>query len=142
MSMTTEPLAQMGQCRCGAIHILAAGAPLQVSYCHCTDCRKQTGAPVSAFVGFPTDRLRIEGAPATYRSGTVTRSFCGRCGSPIAYEVAALPGSMWFYVGILDHPEVFAPNLHAFESERLPWFQIADDLPRHARFSVPREGEG
>ena len=27
------------------------------------------------------------------------------------------------------------PTSHAFEPERLPWFEIADDLPRYEGFS-------
>ena len=57
-----------------------------VSYCHCGDCRRATGAPVSAFVGFMADDVSLTGETLRrFENGPVTRSFCGICGSPIAY---------------------------------------------------------
>ena len=46
-----------GGCRCGAVRFEASAEPHHVSYCHCGDCRRASGAPVSAFVGFH-DRRR------------------------------------------------------------------------------------
>ena len=126
-----------GACRCGAVRF-AAGPALSVSYCHCTDCRKATAAPVSIFVEIDPETLVIEGEPAAYRTPDVTRSFCGACGTPLAYADERLEGRLWLMLGALDAPERFAPELHAFASEALPWFHIADELPSHDGFSVER----
>src|SRR5690606_231519 len=107
-------------------------------YCHCRDCRKQTGAPVMAFVGFREEDLEWLGEPRTWRSGGVERCFCGHCGSQIGYRDDLLPGEVYLTLGFMDEPEAYAPTLHAFQSRRLPFLNIADDLPRHAGFAVER----
>ena len=37
------------------------------------------------------------------------------------------------YIGTLDDPAAMAPTYHVHAGEQLPWFEIADDLPRYAR---------
>ena len=138
MADTVRDDAHTGRCRCGAVEVVAQGAPLQTSYCHCTDCRKATAAPVSAFVGFRRDRVSIAGALAVYRQDAVTRSFCPACGTPVAYDDSRLPDSLWLMLGVMDRPELYAPQLHAFAGHRLPWLEIADGLPRRQGFSVRR----
>ena len=127
-----------GSCRCGLIGAEARVAPFRCSYCHCRDCRKQTGAPVMAFVGFREEDLEWLGEPRTWRSGGVERCFCGHCGGQIGYRDDLLPGEVYLTLGFMDEPEAYAPTLHAFEKRRLPFLNIADDLPRHAGFAVER----
>lgn len=125
-------------CRCGLIGAEARADPFLCSYCHCRDCRKQTGAPVMAFVGFREGDLAWLGQPQTWRAGGVERSFCGNCGSQIGYRDDQLPGEVYLSLGFMDTPEDYPPTLHAFESRRLPFLHLDDDLPRYAGFSIDR----
>lgn len=129
-----------GRCRCGVYRFRAAAEPIQVSYCHCSDCRRATGAPVTVFAGFREDDVeRLGTEPAAYQSTLgVARLFCSQCGTPIGYRDRRLPGEIYYYLGLLDEPSRLVPRLHAFESERLAWLNIVDDLPRHERFSRSR----
>ncbi len=72
----------VGGCRCGAVAFRASGNPTTVVYCHCQDCCRSSGAPVSLFVGYHTGRVeRLRGEPRVYESSPgVYRSFCGHCG--------------------------------------------------------------
>jgi hypothetical protein len=128
-----------GACRCGAVLFAADAEPFWRSYCHCRDCRRQTGAPVSVFLGWRDGEFRFDGeARKVHRVGRVERSFCGECGTPLDYRDDRLPGETYVYLGVMDEPEKFAPALHAFESRRLPWLHVADDLPRFESFSIER----
>ena len=129
-----------GECRCGAYRFRVSNAPFWVSYCHCSDCRKSTGAPVAVFAGFKVDDVKITGVEgATYKAiPGVTRPFCSECGTPIGYEDIRLPGEIYYYIGMLDNQEAHAPQLHAYVEERLGWLNISDDLPRYKHFSRPR----
>ena len=57
------------------------------------------------------------------------RRFYGDCGTPITYE----SGRVHITVGSLDHPEDMPPRGHEFTEEKIPWFHIADDLPRFTK---------
>lgn len=119
-------------CRCGRVRYAFSAPPFFRSYCHCDDCRHATGAPVTAFAGFleaEVERLAAEPARWSAREG-VERSFCPECGAPIGYRDAALPGELYFYVGAFDEPERLCPDRHAYVTERLGWFETADDLPQ------------
>jgi hypothetical protein len=77
-----------GRCRCGAISFSAPAESKWVAHCHCSDCRKASGAPFTTYAGYDKADVVFAGAqPVTYRSSPrAARHFCGACGSPIAYE--------------------------------------------------------
>jgi hypothetical protein len=129
-----------GGCRCGELRLVAVGEPDTVVYCHCGDCRRSSGAPVSLFAGYPGGRVEVErGAPKIYESAPgVRRSFCGDCGTPMFYEDERLPGEIYISIGVFDAPESLEPRGHSWFSRRLPWLDIRDDLPRHETSSHPR----
>jgi hypothetical protein len=131
-----------GGCRCGAVRFEASAEPNHVSYCHCADCRRASGAPVSAFVGFMADQVALSGDTLrTYENGPVARSFCGTCGSPIAYVDARLAGRIYFMHGVMDNPAAYKPTLHAWVREQLPFVHMPDGLLRLPGTSVPRPTE-
>lgn len=127
-----------GSCRCGQVAAEIAAEPTWRSYCHCDDCRRQTGAPVSAFVGFHEADVAWRGEPRLWQRDGITRSFCGTCGSQIGYVDAGLPGEVYLMLGFLDEPQRLAPAVHAFEDRRLPFLDIRDDLPRFDSYSIER----
>lgn len=129
-------------CRCGAIRFEARAEPFYASYCHCEDCRRASGSPVAAFVGFYTRDARFIGeAPGTYGAAPVTRSFCRTCGAPLSYVDARLPDQIFMMLGAMDAPEKYPPTVHGYVSEALPFFHIADGLPQMETSTVPRPKE-
>lgn len=73
-----------GRCFCGEVEIVATGVPLQMGYCHCRSCRSYSGAPLTAFILWQKEDVRItKGAEYVGRfnkTGTSERQFCTRCG--------------------------------------------------------------
>jgi hypothetical protein len=122
-----------GRCLCGDLVYAFTGDPLWVAYCHCDSCRRQTSSAVATFVGLDATRFGYtHGKPAVHASSPgVARSFCGRCGSPMSFEGAKWPGEIHIYIGTLSDPAAFVPTGHVHVAEKLPWFEIADTLPRH-----------
>lgn len=122
-----------GRCLCGEITYEFDGAENWRSYCHCESCRRNTSSPVTAFFGVPRAAFRFTGrAPAVYASSPgVRRLFCGRCGSPMAYETDRRPHEIDLYAASLEDPERYRPDAHTHVAERLSWFDVRDDLPRH-----------
>jgi hypothetical protein len=125
-----------GGCLCGAVRYRAAGAPSIVEYCHCPSCRRISGSAVACLAGFPRENFEIvQGEPVPFESSPgVTRSFCGRCGTPMLYENERFAESVYLGIGTLDAPESLPPGQHVWVSTHIPWLEIADDLPRYRRF--------
>lgn len=122
-----------GRCLCGEIRYEFLGDPKWLSYCHCESCRRHTSSPVAAFVGLDRRQFRYtHGTPTRFASSPgVTRSFCGRCGSPMSFEGERWPDEIHLYAGTLSDPAEFAPREHVHVAEKLPWFEVSDTLPRH-----------
>ena len=117
-----------GGCICGAVRFAASGKPKNVFWCHCSSCRRHSGAPVSVFVGFERGNYRVtKGEIAKFASSPGTmRGFCRTCGSTLTCEVSALPGETHFHVGAFEAPEQFQPGRHYFREEQLPWLHLND----------------
>lgn len=137
--MTTEHDAEAG-CLCGAVRLGLPGEPLWAAWCHCADCRRATGAPASAWIGYRHRQVRWLGERAAeYRSSPhVTRGFCARCGSTLTYHDDRLDEEIYLAAGVLDDPAAAAPQAHAWDHTRLPWVRLDDGLPRVAGYSRPR----
>jgi hypothetical protein len=123
-----------GRCLCGAVRYEYRGAPAWVLHCHCDSCRRHTSSAVATFVCVDRAGFRFTaGAPAVYASSPgVRRSFCGRCGSPLAYEAERTPDEVHLYAGTLTDIAPLAPEGHVHAEEQLPWLEILDTLPRWA----------
>ena len=124
-----------GRCYCGKSTINAHAPPQVVTYCHCADCRRASGAPVAAFAGFSTGDVNF--APALRASATAApdaeRWFCPDCGSPLASTYAYLPGQVYVPLGLLDQADTLEPQGHAHTDAALPWLHIQDNLPKTAQ---------
>jgi hypothetical protein len=56
-----------GGCLCGRIRYRLTAAPFDAGYCHCTLCRRASGAPTLAFATVPLADLQwLRGEPAHF----------------------------------------------------------------------------
>jgi hypothetical protein len=97
-------------------------------------CRKHSGAPALAFVHFAAEDFTwVRGVPARYRSSRFAeRGFCGLCGSTLSMHEEVLAERVQIAVGSLDDPARVRIDDHVWTKDRIPWFDIADQLPRFA----------
>jgi hypothetical protein len=127
-----------GGCLCGDIRYRASAAPLRGVICHCSMCRRHSGAPVLAFVHFPaTAFVWLKSKPNWYRSSAhAERGFCGRCGSTVGMREDVLADRVQVCVGSLDEPHRVRIDDQVWTRERISWFDTRDDLPRFAQSST------
>jgi hypothetical protein len=81
----------------------------------------------------------VSGRPQRHESRPgVVRQFCGSCGTQLTYELSDAPATIDVTAGSLDEPDSLVPDDHIWCERMLPWVELADGLPRHARWR--REG--
>lgn len=112
-----------GRCLCGAIRFETRSEPRFISNCHCESCRRASSAPSVTWAGFKSEHVTFSGGAmrAFASSPGVTRSFCGVCGSQLAFHGARWSGETHIPVCAFDTPETLAPSSDHFENEKLPW---------------------
>src|ERR1700758_4694326 len=120
-----------GGCFCGAIRYEARGTPFHESNCHCSICRRTTGAPFVTWFSVRTSEFRIiQGEPARFNSTAKgVRSLFSRCGAQLTFEHADFPDEVDVTTSSLD-PELVPPRDNTYTSTRLRWV-AADGLPEY-----------
>lgn len=132
-----------GGCLCGGVRFEATPPFLRANWCHCSRCRKHSGAAASPQARVPRDAFRLlagEELVVVYQppEGGMVKAFCRRCGS-------SLFGGTWpdgpevsIRLGAFDGDPGIAPQFHTFVGSKAPWEVLPDDgLPRHET-RVPR----
>jgi hypothetical protein len=114
-----------GGCLCGAVRYRIAGPLGEQTHCHCTLCRRASGAPVVTWVTVaPGDFTLTRGRVRKYRSTPQgERGFC---------DALNLPGELDVTAATLDDPEAVRPESHIWTSSRIGWLVMNDGLPERA----------
>ncbi len=110
-----------------------------MSWCHCRDCRRQSGAPAVVWAGFRSDQVGFDGTPKRRRSSEhITRSFCAECGTPMTYEDERLEGEIYIHAGLFDEADRLVPDRHAYVTSKLFWLHLEDGLTKFEDTTRPR----
>jgi hypothetical protein len=117
MSKTT------GGCFCGQVRFEFEGEEIPVADCHCSMCRRTSGAPYVTWLVVREENFRYtQGEPKVLNSSEDgTRFFCAECGTPLACTNTAHPGIVDVTLGSLDNPEDFPPTFSIHEDTKLPF---------------------
>ena len=130
-----------GGCPCDAVRFEITDV-FDAGYCHCNRCRKQTGAPVSAFVHVPRAAFKLLSgelvAQPWERLGQ--GMICGSCRGGVCFDMGDRD-LLSIGIGLLDEPARVRPTFHQCVSSKLPWLEINDSLPRFSENTIthPRE---
>ena len=125
-----------GGCHCGAIRYQMPRAVAHHALCHCTDCRKASGAPAVAWALAPVDQVAVTGRPSAYASSEhAVRQFCGRCGTGLFYtNETVFPGMIDVQSATLDEPDALPLQAQIQTAERIGWMAEAHRLPSFDRY--------
>ncbi len=136
-AVAAEPGLMLGSCLCGAMAFEAdLEAAVMARNCHCSRCRRQTGAAHASNLFVKMEALRFRRGedlrtiwklPEAERFAT---AFCGRCGSLAPRPIPKL-GLYLLPMGLLDTDPPIRPACHIFTADKAPWFEISDALPQY-----------
>jgi len=126
-----------GGCHCGAVRYEVEGDAVYAAVCHCNDCRKASGAPMTVWTAFKENQFRILQGEAKTRnsSGQSMRSFCPECGTGLWFiNEEHLPGLVDVQLATFDDPLAYPPTINIQTAERISWMEKAHELPAFERF--------
>ncbi|MEL6919858.1 MAG: GFA family protein [Pseudomonadota bacterium] len=123
-----------GSCNCGAVTFDVTGALRAVVYCHCTQCRKQTGNYVGA-TRAGDEQLTIRGGDnLTWFAASphAKRGFCKTCGSAMFWKADGSPRTS-IMAGVIDKPTGLGSGFHIYCEDKGDYYEIADGLAQFAQ---------
>jgi len=124
-----------GGCLCGAVRYEVHGPFLRAGHCHCSRCRKHTGAAVATQGRVRREDFRLvsgaEMVTAFRPDGGSVKAFCRRCGSSLFGGTWPDGPELSIRLGSVDGDPGIRPQEHTFVGSRAPWDEITDDLPQH-----------
>lgn len=125
-----------GKCLCGDAEYEVKDEFEYALNCHCSQCRRATGAAFKSFAALPRDKLRVvRGAESllVYGDASAHDARCARCGS-FLYSVVREGTFVHVNLGTLVDTPSLTPTAHIFVGSKAPWYTITDDLPQHEEF--------
>ncbi len=132
MSQSETPRELEGSCLCGTIRYTASGLG-PIGHCHCATCRKAHSAAFSSVASVARANFRWtqgEDALSSYESSPGKRRFfCSRCGSQLTAGWEH-EDEIILRLGCLDTDPQSQAVAHVWTSDKAPWYDITDDLPR------------
>lgn len=121
-----------GSCLCGAVRFETRGPLRGIIYCHCTQCRKQSGHHYAA-TNVADENIRMEGAEniTWYKSSeTARRGFCRICGSVLFWKHNELD-YVSVMAGAFDQPSGLRGEKHIYTADKGDYYSIHDELPQY-----------
>jgi hypothetical protein len=129
-----------GGCFCSAVRYRFADV-FDAGYCHCSICRRSSGAALMAFANTPASSFRVTAGTPRFvaTSAEFERAFCGDCGTVMFTR--SIDPARWdmlsVHLGTLDRAADVAPAMHICHAGRLPWLNVVDALPRFDQANPP-----
>ncbi|MEK1890193.1 MAG: GFA family protein [Phyllobacterium sp.] len=123
-----------GSCLCGRVRFEARGELRGVVYCHCSQCRKQSGHFYAA-TNVQDDAISISGEEnVTWyeASDFARRGFCKSCGSVLFWKHRDLD-HISVMAGAFDQPSSLKGECHIFVADKGDYYAIDDELPKYEK---------
>jgi len=123
-----------GSCLCGALKYRVSGEPTRFYHCHCSRCRKASGAGHTSNLFLEKGTLEWEGDTRLMRQFKLpeaerfTRSFCDTCGGPLPREIPEF-GLVMIPAGTLNDEPNIRPQARIFQDSKTSWSCSAEELP-------------
>ncbi|GLR69633.1 GFA family protein [Agaribacter marinus] len=123
-----------GGCLCGAVEYEIKDDLIYSGYCHCSECRRWTGAPFSSTGGVKASDFKLNKGKsllASFSKGENSTSyFCTKCSSNLYGEVPEY-NMTYVMLGTLSQEPTLAPQWHIYTGSKVEWFKITDNLPQY-----------
>lgn len=126
-----------GSCVCGEVAFSVEDKFAYAGYCHCSLCRKSSGASGTAIGGVLSAHFEVtkghQHIKRFQRSEDTVSCFCSACGSTLFGEKPAIDMVHVRY-GALNTSPSLLPQAHMHVASKAQWYDITDSLPQFEAF--------
>lgn len=135
----SEQQAVQGSCLCGAVKFEITPPSTMFKYCHCTRCRKATGAAHAANIFIPAAQFRWLTGETLLRhfdlpgAKRFAVNFCSQCGTRMPHKVTGTE-NMLIPAGVLDAAPDLRPDSNIFWGSKAEWYVETPELPKHEAY--------
>lgn len=117
-----------GKCLCGSVEFEVVGNSPRIYQCHCSLCRKQSGASSNTATIVSAENFNwLSGQEhiSSWLKDTGFRSdFCSKCGSPVPNSLRSTP-YYWIPIGLVDDEQELETAAHVFVDSKASWEVIS-----------------
>jgi len=139
---SSETTIENGSCLCGSVRYqIQTSAKRQVTHCHCTICRRASGAPFVTWVTVLTsgfewmqgedDKEKEEALQVYCSSPRAKRFFCRTCGSPLLFQHEDCPTEVDITAGSLVECKEIQADHHIFVGTKMAGIHVDEHLPSY-----------
>ena len=123
----------VGTCLCGAVRYQVADEFRYSLICHCSQCRRATGAGSKPFAGIEREKVQLtQGSDSILKfGGDLAHDVrCSICGS-FLFSVVREGKFVHVTLGSLADEPSIRPSAHIHVGSKAAWEPILEDLPQH-----------
>ncbi len=121
--------AAAASCYCGTIGASLDLAEAGALHCHCSQCRRLSGAAFSTWLNLPKAGFRIDAGADDLSVFAVTdnstRHFCRHCGAHVYSTDSRAPDIVGLPLGIVTGDGLPQPNMHYYFDSGVSWCDVA-----------------
>jgi hypothetical protein len=133
-NQNSSPRMLSGTCLCGTVEYQVPDEFCYALNCHCTRCRRATGAAFKTLAGIERHKLKVtKGEDGLLIYGDPNDCFdarCKQCGA-LLYSIVRDGEYAHVMMGTLVDDPSIRPSMHIFVAFKAPWYTITDELPQY-----------
>ena len=123
-------MTRTARCECGSVTFRVTKTREQVTFCHCSQCRRTSGHYWASTRADLSDVIFDKDETLVWfqSSDHARRGFCSVCGASLFYQPIGAQ-HLGIAAGSFDSPTGFTPGKHIFTADCGDYYSIPDDAP-------------
>jgi hypothetical protein len=129
---------RIAKCQCGGFRATVTGEPEMINMCHCTDCQRRSGVPMTVNAYFKDENVKLEGDYKVYareapQGRKLHNHFCPTCGATVGWRADLRPGWFGIATGTFNDRAFPAPTVSLWEDSKYAWVTPPDGVTHFPR---------
>ena len=124
-------MTRIARCQCGGFRVVVSCEPVFVNLCHCQDCQRRSGVPLTWNAYFPKSETVLEGEYRIYdaqEGRKLLNHFCPTCGSTVGWILERRPDLYGVAAGAFNDPNFPPPTVSIWEQSKYQWIELTADI--------------